>query len=114
MAKFVSMGLNEVLACDGFSISYVRQLTPDEINPLDYLLNTMGALDRDNLGRPETAICIPDEAEITGMRHYILYGDYREQYAAVADKGLNACVEVFLKNLDHVAQSSNMPDHSTH
>ncbi len=111
MLKFESSGPNEVLDCGEFYISYNPGL---EIGLYDHILKELGRINPDNLGRPETALVHPDDNDrIVGKRFLILYGDYREAYAAIADQGLDACVALFEKHLEHIADTSDMPAHLT-
>lgn len=95
---------------DGFFISYTDSR---EINPYDLLGVAIGTIKKDNLGRPETALCVVDEEVITGHKYYILYGDWRSEYNAIAHKGLDACIELFNKHLEHITDTSDTPPRAT-
>lgn len=95
---------NEIMACEGFFISY----NPGrERNPLDDILCSLGKIQEGNLGRPETAIVVLDSSKITGCKHLILYGDYREDYQKIAEKGLEACLVLFSKHIEHMTDTSD-------
>lgn len=93
---------NEVLHFDGFFLSYATR-----VNEFDLLLNTLGQIKDDNMNRPETAIVIDDKTKMFGRRHLILYGDWRNELAACADNGLEACIQFFENHLEHITDTSD-------
>lgn len=95
---------NEIMKCDDFFISFNAG---QEMNPLDKMLCAFGQIKEENIGRAETAIVIPDSNKITGLKHLILYGDYRNAYLNVAAKGLEACLLVFTSNIEHMTDTSD-------
>lgn len=95
---------------DGFLISYTDNR---EINPFDLLGVAIGQIKKENLGRPETALCVINEEVITGYNYYILYGDWRAEYNAIAHKGIDACIELFSKHLEHITNTSDVPKRTT-
>src|ERR1700676_5120029 len=111
--KFMKMDKCERLLCDGFDISYVPQLEQHELNPMDLYLVAQGKIKRENIGRPETAIVVEDRLAMMGKRFFILYGDYREQYKRASERGLDACIEIFMENIDNITDTSEMPNQVT-
>jgi hypothetical protein len=99
-------GSNEVLEADGFMVSYNSGREPNVFNGI---LVAMGGMKPENVGRPETALCIPDDNARFGRRHFILYGDWREAYAAIAHQGFGACMALFHKNIEHITDTSDVP-----
>jgi|SRR5882672_3979013 len=108
---FIPNGVNEILQCEDFFISY----NPGTVrNPLDDIGVMIGAMRVENLDRPETALVIKDSDKLSGQSHYILYGDYREAYATIAHRGLDACIAFFMKHIEHIADTSNRPKTINH
>ena len=108
--KFVEIGEKCYrMECDGFDISYVPKLEMHELNPHDLDLIAKGQIKAEHIGLPETAIIIRDPTQFTGYSFFILYGDYREQYAKLSENGLDACVEFFVANIEHITDTSDMP-----
>lgn len=95
---------------DGFIISYTDNR---ETNPFDMLGVMIGYIREENLNRPETALCIQDEEAMTGYRYYILYGDWRNEYNALAHKGIDAYIEFFNRHLEHITDTSDSPKRTT-
>ena len=97
---------NEVVyTSEDFYISYLEH--PSE---LAQALDSTVAL---ALGNPkpnfqsETALCVRDTTACFGVAFYILYGDHREAYKQIVERGLDACLNYFRHNLVHVAHSSD-------
>lgn len=102
---------NEIMTCDGFVISYN---SAREINPLDTILVAVGILQKDNFGRDETAIVIPDKNKRTGRKHLILYGDHRTAYQKIVAEGLNSCLTFFSANIEQMTDTSDSLETSLH
>lgn len=83
---------NEILDCGGFYVSY---------NPNTFLRGKLFAGDGED-GR-ETALISPDH------RYYILNGDFREQYFALAPDGFDACFTFFKARNEHSSWTSDDP-----
>lgn len=92
----------------GFYISY----SDCRDNPFDDILTMLGGMRAENKHRPETAIVYSDEGKRLGKRHLILYGDWRNQLAAVAPQGLTACIRFFEAHIQHVSDTSDLPPRS--
>lgn len=97
--------MRDQIKYDGFFISYTDQ---SEVNPFDMISVMLGGIKEDNFQRPETALCVSSEDTMTGYKYYILYGDWRKEYNTVAHKGLDACLELFNKHLEHVTDTSDL------
>lgn len=79
---------NDVLQCDGFFISY---------NPSPGMGFSVFAGDD---GSSETAI-------VADGKFYILNGDFREEYAALCEQGLAACMQFFASKPELVSSWSD-------
>lgn len=91
---------NEILHGEGFYISYNPRTGVG--NPLSEVLSGLTGFPH---GLAETALCVnPDDS--TNRKWYILEGDFRKEYAAVAHEGLEACMKVYQKNILHRSEWS--------
>jgi len=104
--RFVQNGVNEILDCGEFYISYNPSRV---INPMDAIGVKVGVINEANVGRPETAIFVGDTSKF-----FILYGDYREAYMAIAQQGLDACITLFMKHIEHITDTSDRPETINH
>lgn len=89
--KIVPRGLyggggNHVLSCGQFSISY---------QPNQHLTPFAPILDCET---PDGETALRDERDPEKCRFYILNGDWRKEYAELALKGFEACIEFYLSN----------------
>lgn len=86
---------NEVLLGDDFHISY-NPATGAGIPLAAILSGLVGAPN----GLPETALCVhPDEDDKRVW--YILNGDFRKEYEEAFPNGLETCLEVYRRNIQH-------------
>jgi len=99
--------MHEQFKYDNFIISYTDDR---EVSPFDTLGTLLGIIKPDNLGRPETAIVVPNEDRSMGHDYYILYGDWRNEYNVVAHRGLDACMSLFHKHIEHISDTSDVPE----
>lgn len=99
--------MNEIVTRgEGFYVSY-SQKRPDLSKDIDDLLALFGRPTPKDL--PETALCVEDTDRTFGRAFYILYGDHREAYKRLLPKGLEACMQYFLENIEQIAHSSCLP-----
>jgi hypothetical protein len=81
---------NELLDCGTFYISYRKRF--GELNQvLGSLAQLLGGDEDLTKELPETALVTEDEAH----RFRILIGDYRKDYSALAEQGVDACIAFF-------------------
>jgi hypothetical protein len=98
------MPQNEVIECDGFVISFLPDRPLSECSFLDE-----DCMKPENIGRAETALVVPDPDALFGRRTLILFGDWRKQYTEASVNGLDACIQVFMENIEHIGDTSDMP-----
>ncbi len=90
---------------DGFYLSYLSERS-EFARALDNFCYAMGRPEPKELS--ETALCV--EGAVLGRKgFFILYGDHREAYKAIASQGAEACMAYFLAHLDQIGHSSDMP-----
>ena len=105
--------MRDCIQYDGFMISYIDEREP---NPFDNIMLALGMIKSDNANRPETALIVDNETKRFGRCFYILYGDWRGEYKAIAHKGLDACIAFFADHLEHIGDTSDISskDGATH
>lgn len=81
-------GVNYVLICDGFHISF-------NPNPSATIFGSMFGSDD---GGPETALCKDDA-------FFILNGDFRQAYERLAPEGFDACKKFYDQQAAHAESS---------
>jgi len=84
---------NEVLAGDGFYISYNPSI---KANPFDSVLVGLGEAES-RVGLDETALCVEDSTNPMGRCFLILNGDFRKDYEEAFPLGKEACIAVYEK-----------------
>lgn len=89
--SFECRGVNQVMSCDGFYISY----NPSPCKGISFLQSDGGS--------DETALCVDDH-------FFVLNGDFREVYKAIAHKGLGECLKFFNENEQHHSSWSSGTD----
>lgn len=101
--KFRNAGRNYILNGDGFYISY--NPATDTASPEMILCELFARI----AGMPhqaETSLCADG-------KFYILFGDWREEYEALAPQGLDACMLFYKQMAEHISPWSDPlpPDH---
>lgn len=96
---------NEVIVSnDKFYISYNPH--PGEFTQaIDKLIYAFGASPEPELGRAETALCVREREASFGVRFHILYGDHRDGYKPLIEKGLAACLQYYRDHIHLKAHS---------
>lgn len=85
---------NEILDFGDWFISY----NPDCNDILSILIGATG---------PETALIMRDSAKRFGRRSLILKGDWRKQFEEAAVNGLDACVNLYIANIEHAGATTD-------
>jgi hypothetical protein len=90
----------EYLHAEGFGVSWRPRNSVDDAEALETLgmMSVLlgGSADVDAPPEGETAL-VDDQERNDGKRYYVLNGDWREQYIALAPKGFDACLEFYNK-----------------
>ncbi len=102
--------MNEIVVnTPSFYVSYNEHIGSEPLAAmLDGILCSTFGVDKANIGRSETALCIKGvNNKMSGIKFLILYGDHRQQYKDAAEKGgLEACLDYFNANRDQASHAS--------
>ena len=91
----------------GFYVSYNGDIRGDPLGDmLDGILCDAFGIDKSNVGRPETALCIRGK-DRNDIKFLILYDDHSKQYKEAAERGgLAACLDYFNAHKDQASHAS--------
>ena len=89
---------NQILEKETFAISYRKDFAASS------LLLDIFAPDRMS---DETALVVLCDSSIVGKEFFILNGDFRQQYADLAEVGLSACLKFFLSQGEYISSWGN-------
>lgn len=91
---------NDVLQGDGFIVSYKDMSDGSTTNPfseLESMLQQLGEMSGFDEAQPETALI----TDADGRKVFrILNGDFRREYAGIAEQGIDACIAFYESQQD--------------